>query len=164
LERWSHFAEIDLQLSIDGVGQRYEYLRYPADWNKLTGNVDQYLELQQQIPNIRLSVSHTVSAFNIFYLEEFVVWSQQKGLPRPWIGRLHNPMHLRPSVWPELAKSVIVNKLQSSIINDVRVWTNLVQNNDDSSLFTQFQKFVHQHDQYRNLDFRTTFAEMAPYI
>ena len=113
---------------------------------------------------VRLSVAHTVSAFNIFYLEEFVTWCQQTGLPRPWMGKLHKPIHLRPSVWPDLAKSAIVNKLQSSIIDDVRVWTNLMQSTDDSNLFSQFQQFVHEHDQYRNLNFKTTFPEMAQYI
>ena len=164
LERWRHFAEIDLQLSIDGVGARYEYLRYPADWTELNANIDQYLELQQRMQYVRLSVAHTVSAFNIFYLEEFVTWCQQTGLPRPWMGKLHKPIHLRPSVWPDLAKSAIVNKLQSSIIDDVRVWTNLMQSTDDSNLFSQFQQFVHEHDQYRNLNFKTTFPEMAQYI
>ena len=164
IKRWSHFAEIDLQLSIDGVGQQFEYLRYPADWNEVNSNVDRYIELQHHVPNVRLSVAHTVSAFNIFYLEEFIQWTQQKGLPRPWTGKLHTPMHLRPSVWPDSAKSIIVNKLQSSIIDDVRAWANIMQNTDDSKLFTQFQQYVQQHDQYRHTDFATTFPELAPYI
>lgn len=164
LERWANFAEIDLQLSIDGVGARYEYLRYPADWTEVNANIDQYLQLQQRMPNVRLSIAHTVSAFNIFYLEEFVTWCQQTGLPRPWMGKLHKPMHLRPSVWPNLAKLAIVNKLQSSIINDVRVWANLMQITDDSKLFIQFQQFVREHDQYRNLNFKATFPEIAQYI
>ena len=164
IKRWRHFAEIDLQLSIDGVGQKFEYLRYPANWNEVTSNVDRYLELEQHTPNIRLSVAHAVSAFNIFYLEEFVQWTQQKGLPKPWMGKLHTPSHLRPSVWPELAKLAIVKKLESSIIDDVVAWANLMQNTDDSNLFTEFQKYVQQHDQYRNTNFATTFPELAPYI
>ena len=163
IKRWSHFAEIDLQLSIDGIGPQFEYLRYPANWNEVTNNVDRYIELQQHAPNVRLSVAHTVSAFNIFYLEGFIQWTRQKGLPKPWMGKLHTPIHLRPSVWPEMAKLVIVKKLQSSIIDDVRAWANLMQNTDDSKLFTQFQQFVHKHDQYRNLNFKATFSEMAQY-
>jgi hypothetical protein len=71
---------------------------------------------------------------------------------------------MKPTVWNESARSKIVNKLQSSKFNDVRVWAELVQNNDDSNLFETFQQFVHQHDQYRNLDFKTTFTEMATHI
>jgi len=164
LDRWAHFAEIDLQLSIDGIGHRYEYLRYPADWHTLNQHTDQYLKLQQQQSNIKLSVAHAVSAFNIFYIEEFVVWCQQKGLPRPWMGKVHTSAWLRPSVWPEPAKLDIVNKLQASTMDDVRTWANLMQNTDDSNLFGQFKQFVHRHDQYRNLDFKTTFPDLAQYI
>jgi len=162
--RWKNFAEVDLQLSIDGIGNRYEYLRYPADWSTLNKHTDRYLELQQQEANIKLSVAHAVSAFNIFYIEEFVMWCQQKGLPRPWMGKVHTPTWLRPSVWHEPAKLAIVNKLQSSIIEDVQTWANLMQNTDDSNLFGQFKQFVHRHDQYRNLDFKTTFPDLAQYI
>ena len=55
LSRWKNFAEIDLQLSIDGIGNRYEYLRYPADWSTLNKCADQYLKLQQQESNIKSS-------------------------------------------------------------------------------------------------------------
>jgi len=164
LDRWMHFAEIDLQLSIDGIGHRYEYLRYPADWSTLENHAEQYLRLQQQQSNIKLSVAHAVSAFNIFYIEEFVTWCQQKGLPRPWMGKVHTAAWLRPSVWPEPAKSAIVNKLQSSTIEDVQTWANLMQNTDDSNLFDQFKQFVQRHDQYRNLDFKNTFPDLAQYI
>jgi len=164
LNRWEHFAEIDLQLSIDGVGCRYEYLRYPADWDTLNSHVDRYIQLQQQKSNIKLSVAHAVSAFNVLYIEEFVTWCQQKGLPRPWMGKVHTPAFLRPSVWHEAAKLAIVNKLQSSTIEDVRTWANLMQNTDDSNLFNKFKQFVQRHDQYRNLDFKTTFSELARYI
>lgn len=163
LDRWMHFAEIDLQLSIDGIGHRYEYLRYPADWRTLENHAEQYLRLQQQQSNIKLSLAHAVSAFNIFYIEEFVTWCQQKGLPRPWMGKVHTAAWLRPSVWPEPAKSAIVNKLQSSTIEDVQTWANLMQNTDDSDLFDQFKQFVQRHDQYRNLDFKNTFPDLAQY-
>lgn len=159
---WKHFKEVDMQLSIDGVGARYEYIRYPADWNQVSINIQQYL--RRQSSNFKTSVSHTVSAYNIYYLDEFFTWCYNVGLARPWLGRVHTPSHMRPTVWNQLAKSVIENKLQSSSFNDVRVWAKLVHNNNDSDRFEDFQKFVHQHDQYRNLDFRTTFPEMAPYI
>jgi sulfatase maturation enzyme AslB (radical SAM superfamily) len=164
IQRWEHFAEVDLQLSIDGIQRRYEYQRYPADWDTLVANVNKYLELQQHRPNIKLSVAHTVSAYNIFYIDEFVQWCNQVGLPKPWIGKLHRPEHLRPSVWPEPAKEIIINKLQSSAIEEVHVWANLMQTTDDSKLFEQFRQFVQRHDQYRSLNFQTTFPELAKYL
>ena len=161
-ELWQHFKEVDLQLSIDGVGARYEYIRYPGVWTQLVSNVEQYLD--RQATNFRLSVSHTVSAYNIYYLDEFVSWCYNKHLPRPWLGRVHNPAHMRPSVWAGAARQSIIDCLKQSQHNDVQTWAQLIEQNDDSVLFEQFRLRLHQHDQYRNTNFATTFPELAQYI
>jgi MoaA/NifB/PqqE/SkfB family radical SAM enzyme len=159
---WSHFKEVDIQLSIDGVGARYEYIRYPASWPLLVENVSTYLKIKQ--PNIKLSVSHTVSAYNIYYLDEFFAWCYNVGLPRPWLGRVHNPAHMRPTVWAEPARTKIINQLLNSSSNDILNWATLIVNTDDSNLFDKFKIKVKEHDVYRQLDFSKTFSELAEYI
>jgi MoaA/NifB/PqqE/SkfB family radical SAM enzyme len=159
---WSHFREIDMQLSIDGVAARYEYIRYPAVWEHTESTVQRYVQQKKSIPNFRLSVSHTVSAYNIFYLDEFFTWCYNQSLPTPWLGRVHNPAHMRPTVWPD--REHIVKKLQHSEFEEVRAWAAMVRDTDESDLFEEFCQRLHQHDQYRGLDFRIIFPEMAPYI
>ena len=161
-ELWQHFKEIDLQLSIDGVGSRYEYIRFPGNWDTLVLNINQYLARQSN--NFRLSVSHTVSAYNIYYLDEFVSWCYNQGLPRPWLGRVHNPAHMRPTVWSGDAKQKIIDCLNQSLHLDVQNWSTLISQTDDSNMFEQFQLRLLQHDQYRNTNFANTFPELAPYI
>jgi MoaA/NifB/PqqE/SkfB family radical SAM enzyme len=159
---WQHFKEVDMQLSIDGIGDRYEYIRYPGNWNTLVSNVLEYLT--RQSGNFRLSVSHTVSAYNIYYLDEFVSWCYNIGLPRPWMGRVHNPPYMRPTVWKPMVKQKIVNYLSSSSDSNVQNWAKLVEQNDDSNMFEEFRLRLHQHDRYRNTNFATTFPELALYI
>jgi sulfatase maturation enzyme AslB (radical SAM superfamily) len=161
---WQHFREVDIQLSIDGIGNRYEYIRYPAVWEDLVNSVDQYLQYQHQKHNIRLSVSYTVSAYNIYYLDEFFDWNYNIGLPRPWLGRVHNPCHMRPTVWSDKAKQLIVNKLASSTYEDVKIWSALIDSNDDSKHYKLFQQRLNAHDQYRNTNFKLIFPELAAYI
>jgi hypothetical protein len=163
-ELWKHFKEIDLQLSIDGVGARYEYMRFPSEWSILVANTQRYLEQQSTLNNFRLSVSHTVSAYNIYYLDEFFSWCYTIGLPRPWLGRVHNPTHMRPSVWSPLATAAIVEHLQTSKHEDVVAWSSLMKNSNDSELFDTFKTYLHQHDKYRNTNFANTFPELAQYI
>lgn len=154
---WQHFKEVDLQLSVDGIDRRYEYIRYPGNWNMLVNNVQKYL--QSQTKQFRLSISHTVSAYNIYYLDEFFDWCYSIGLPRPWLGRVHNPKHMRPTVWPN--KNFIVDKLNSSQHADVKNWISLLQSQDDSQHFELFRSKVVEHDRYRGIDFATTFPELA---
>ena len=159
---WQYFSNVDLQISIDGVGDRFEYIRYPAKWTLIQNNVDRYLEKWQG--NIQISVSHTVSAFNIYYLDEFFSWCVHKGLPRPWLGRVHKPQHMRPTVWPAAAREYLIEHLETSEFDDVSLWANLVRNHNDSEHFQDFVDAVSRHDQYRGTAFKEVFPEMAPWI
>ena len=156
---WQHFKNVDIQLSIDGVGNKYEYIRYPAKWDEVVENTNQYLK--KHMHNIQLSVSHTVSAYNIYYLDEFFTWCESVGLPRPWAGRVHNPIHMRPTVWPTAARNTIADHLKSSTYEDVRNWAQLLQTQDDSNKFAEFKIYLLQHDQYRGLNFAETFYELS---
>lgn len=158
---WSHFKEVEIQLSIDGVGARFEYIRYPANWQQVSANVAEYVSRQDQI---RLSVSHTVSAYNIYYLDEFFSWCYNQQLPRPWLGRVHTPVHMRPTVWPKSVRAAIAEHLNNSNWTDVKNWAGLLNNGDDSNHFELFREKLHQHDQYRKLNFSNTFPELALYI
>ena len=159
---WQNFREVDLQLSIDGIGDKYEYIRYPATWSEVAQNVHRYVV--HQSGNIRLSVSHTVSSYNIYYLDEFFSWCYTVGLPRPWCGRVHNPVHMRPSVWPEHVRTTIADYLAKSKHTDVQTWARLILNSDDSANFSTFVTKTQEHDKYRGLDFASTFKEMATFL
>lgn len=161
---WQHFKEVDIQLSVDGVGARNSYIRYPSDWNTVLDNISKYQLQIDQLRNIRLSVSHTVSAYNVYYLPEFFNWCQNLGLPLPWTGRVHTPVPMRASVWPSPAKKLIIDNLRTSSHDDCHRWAGLLTRYDDSDHFPAFRSLVKWHDNYRDLDFAATFPELAEFL
>lgn len=163
-ERWQHYKSIDLQLSIDGVGKRYEYIRYPADWKELERNVVQYQHKTLTSSNFSISIAHTVSAYNILYLDEFFAWCEQQHLPTPWLGKLHWPQHLRPTVWTDKAKSYIIDQLKASNRSEVQKWAKLIDSIDDSSSFENMLQYTKKHDQYRGVSFTEVFPELANFL
>jgi organic radical activating enzyme len=66
LEYWPHFKRVDIDISIDGIGDRFEYLRFPASWDTVIKNIQQY----KTLPKVKLLVLHTVSILNVGYLAE----------------------------------------------------------------------------------------------
>ena len=158
---WQNFKEIDMQLSIDGVDARYEYIRFPADKHKLQQNVEGYLSKAQTNSNVRLSISHTVSAYNVYYLTEFFDWCEKVGLPKPWCGVVNTPKHMRPQVYPQAIKNKIIQHLRSSRHEDIHTWANYLTNNDSSEYFEEFLRLRDVHDLYRNLNFANTFPEVT---
>jgi len=161
---WKNFKNVDIQLSIDGVGTRLEYIRYPAVWPHIVDNTIRYINQISENKNLQLSVSHTVSAYNIYYLDEFFTWSKQIGLPRPWLGRVHSPEYMRPTVWPLSSRIAIVDHLKSSQFPDIHTWAKMINKLDDSEYFDEFKRRTQQHDQYRGLNFNETFKEISNWI
>jgi len=157
---WENFKEIDMQLSIDGVDARYEYIRFPGDKHKLQQNVEGYLSKARTNRNVRLSVSHTVSAYNVYYLTEFFDWCENVGLPKPWCGVVNTPKHMRPQVYPTAIKEEIIKHLQQSRHEDIHTWANYLINNDSSEYYSEFLRLTDVHDLYRNLNFANTFPEV----
>lgn len=159
---WEQFKEVDIQLSLDGIENKNEYIRYPSKWSDVIQHVKKYVSLQSK--NIRLSISHTVSAFNILYLDDFFTWCTEQKLPTPWLGKVHQPIYMSPTVWPQNAKNFIISKLEKSQHADIKSWVTLMQNHDDSLHYDKFCYYVHKHDQYRGTNFNNTFEELSEFL
>jgi len=163
-EIWSHFKIANLQLSIDGIGTRFEYIRFPAKWNVLVENLQKFKDKTHILPNIQLCVSHTVSAYNVFYLDEFFDWCTSEALTHVWCGRVHDPDWARPSIWPDPFKSILIDKLSNSKYSQVRTWATLIQNTDDTTLYNRFKEITLARDQYRGCSASLAFPELSNFI
>lgn len=66
------FQTVRLNISLDGVGNRFNYLRWPADWEQVTENI---FKIREECPvNMSLLVEETISIFNLFYTDELSNW------------------------------------------------------------------------------------------
>ena len=157
---WKKFKSVDVQMSIDGIEKKYEYNRWPAKWNKVHGNMLKYKKLAKESTNIRLSISHTVSAFTVNYVDDFVKWCIVGGFPKPWLGPLISPAHYRPGIFPEHIKKKIIENLQASRFNDVKSLVSYVEQ-DDQKYYPLFKNRVQELDRIRKQSFSKTFPELT---
>ena len=68
-EYWPKFKSVAVNVSIDGVGTGYEYVRGNASWSELVNNLRQI----QQIPNIsRIVGACTVQVSNVLALDKII--------------------------------------------------------------------------------------------
>ena len=156
---WQHFHWVDIQVSVDDCGKRFEYNRYPAKWEKVKSNLLAFRSAEASNSNLQLSISTTVSAYTVAYLDEFFGEIARLGLPEPWLGRLHSPQHYRIGSLPADARRVIKEKLASSTnqtIQNASAWLD-----DDDGDWPEFVRLTKQHDRYRHADFTEIFPELA---
>jgi len=71
IEIWSHFKKVKFSISIDGFGDRVNYIRYPTDWKKVEENV---WKLDSTPDNIQPTIALAVQILNIKHIPEFIKW------------------------------------------------------------------------------------------
>lgn len=71
----SEFKNLDICVSVDGIGLVYEYMRYPLKWEDLETNIKQFRQFAKYV-----SASYTLSNVNILYYDETIAWFKQNEL------------------------------------------------------------------------------------
>lgn len=70
LSMWSNFQNIELILSLDGMGPQFNFLRKGGDWAEVEKNMAD-LKLMNMDQRIRWGLHPTISVFNIFHIPKF---------------------------------------------------------------------------------------------
>lgn len=159
-QMWNNFQQVDIQISIDDIGKRFEYNRHPASWAKVEANLKQYVIAERSRSNLQISISTTVSAFTIYYLEEMFDQLVSMGVARPWLGRLHAPHYFRAGVFHDSTKQLIKRKLMRSKYINVRAASAWLDE-DAHEHYDKFVEMIKLQDNYRKEDFSSTFPELV---
>lgn len=89
LNLWKQFRIVQLDFSIDDVGNRFEYQRYPANWNEVIGNLRWYID--NSPVNCMFAVNTTVGILNQGNLQALNLWLTNNFLE----NRLGDPIEHR---------------------------------------------------------------------
>lgn len=111
LEYWKHFKRVQLNCSIDAVGARDRYIRYPSNFAKIEENFDRL----NQLDNVNIQIHCTVQMLNIIALHELLDWMEAKGLGKDqlYLNILNHPESMNIRVLPtELKERAVINLLQ----------------------------------------------------
>jgi len=73
---WKHFKTVEIALSIDDLGSRFEYQRSNAQWAEVCANLDRFRDLKETHSNIQLQLCCTVNVFNVYYIDHVAAWIQ----------------------------------------------------------------------------------------
>lgn len=162
VELFDHFKKVEIGLSIDGVGSRFEYMRHPAKWDLVHHNIKQMAAWREAMPNRRLLLTHTVSAYNIWYVHEAVQLAEQYGLhlyinlclqPEDSFAIQHLPANLKARTDAHVRETVDSTSIHWSEITKLLNYPS--EGTDCSTWFNEVTK----RDKYRNESFKDTFPE-----
>lgn len=72
LNVWSKFKEINIWCSIDGIGEVFEYVRFPGNWQSVSKNLLDFKQINQS--NIKIRITPAIGIHNILYIDQLLSW------------------------------------------------------------------------------------------
>lgn len=100
IDLFPEFKRVNLQVSLDGFGEQYEWIRYPASYDTVIDNLKQVMLLD----NIDLKVSITISTLSIEALPKLHDHMTELGVIFWFDNVLYYPVHLQVSSLPMVVK------------------------------------------------------------
>ena len=161
-ETWKKFKLVKWIASIDGVGERFTFLRWPYEWQTL----DSFTKLaREQAPsNVMFGVEHTLNPLNIYYFDEFQQWFDQNISTNRLGDKSDLNLHL---CWGSLAIKYTPVKLREQLIkkygNDHTI-SSLITDVPELPQIQDLVDYLDKLNQWRNQDWRKIFYDVQHYF
>lgn len=162
------FKMTRLVFSIDGHGRYYEYIRYPARWDRVAGNM---MQLRQRLPGAMIDTSITVQNYNMLHLTELLRYLD--GVDQDFsLNILDGPEFLRARAMPcnvrrraaELLREYSERDCRPHLRDQVLGVAEGLRSVEDPVNFEvlhEFMLFTNDLDVTRGQSFRDTHADLV---
>jgi MoaA/NifB/PqqE/SkfB family radical SAM enzyme len=166
LELWQHFKNLEFNLSIDGIGEQFTYIRHPGNWETALENIEYLRNQVSALCNVPTSVFAicTVSTFNVFYLPEII--QEFSKLKLDWFLNIvtqpeyYDMRHIPEPVKAEIVKKLLTIKDQTEIAPII----NILNTAGNPEHWEKFKFWTQEKDEYRGEAFKNTFPELNKII
>jgi hypothetical protein len=163
-ELWKRFKHVNVAVSIDGIGEHFNYLRWPLQWHQVEDNLRTYRDMIDV--NFDVNSSFTGSSLNLYYIDRYTAWATEffkdvKLNKLRYFNWFKNPHPVVGTMNLECVPTDLKVAIGDKYGTDSRIYKIIDQFNE-----IKYQKFIEHlefHDQHRKLNFRTTFPEVAKY-
>jgi organic radical activating enzyme len=91
----TRFKIVNITISIDGIGNDNEMIRFNSNWKQINENIMRY----KAMPNVLVKINHVLQAFSVKTLIPVVQWCESMQLPMA-ITILDQPRKLRLNTIP----------------------------------------------------------------
>jgi radical SAM protein with 4Fe4S-binding SPASM domain len=156
IEYWKHFQHIDIQISVDNIGQRFE-LERGGLWTDVENNIKKLLALN--LPNATIGIMPAISIMNVFYIGELLNWAKSLGLPVYPIY-VSDPAEFSIKNLTKHAKEVITKKYQNHSWPEMKNILATIESTPDNNGINFINK-TQYFDSIRKENFSKSHPEIA---
>jgi len=156
MEYWKKFKSVIISYSIDDINDRFNYLRWPLDWNRVSQNIKTMIETTE----IKFRFNCTINPLNILDYNNLESWILET-VPSDRLIRIraggnigeldirHSPKNLREAVLKKYHPEHEISRLVG---------------NPETYDYHKMINYVEKHDKLRQLDWKKTFPESVKFF
>lgn len=179
---WKQFKRVEMIVSLDGIGERIEYIRHPLDWLTMERNLKGLDAMAREINCKSLHANITVQAYNILTLDEIITYvaNELPNFGRPNLDLLYRPEPLGIRVLPQELKQLATQRLEALLgrlrggwpshwgLDQVKVLCESLEGlldhmngSDRDDLLPEFCRWTEVLDQSRGENIKVAIPELA---
>lgn len=161
VELWSKFELVKLDFSIDDIGNKFEYIRFPANWDHTVETLNRF---KTDSPvNCMFAINTTISLLNLYSYPELVTWVNANFSS----NRLGDQVELRwqwangtydCKTMPISQRDLLFEKYKDSEFSNILNGISFV---DSNSPIINKIAFLETLDNRRNTDYKITFPHLT---
>ncbi len=179
-EYWPKFKSVAVNVSIDGIGDSYEYVRGNADWGTMIANIKEI----QSISNIsRIVGAVTVQVSNVLVLDKMIEYFLDDLGIVFHTHRVEYPKLLSAQVLPRELVALAIERLENIkdkvkdfkmvkkhpqllqyTLGQIQDNINYLNARDQSDKWNDCVEFNHRLDKTRNQSFETVTPEFKEFV
>lgn len=152
---WRRFDNVKISCSIDDLGDRNEYIRWPTKWKDVMANL---LRLKEE--NFELDITQTASFMNYATLDDFYnFFHKDHGL---WVhhNMVYDPEFLSPNVLPLEFRHEVHERLAKTMPDYVvNNFTSLFSQAQDPFCWKRAIEYTRKLDEIRNQSIEISLPE-----
>lgn len=154
MKYWSKFKRLEFSLSIDGIEDKFEYLRWPGKWNEAEKIIKQIVGFKDTLDcDVFVLGAPTISNMNVYYSDELINWHLDN-IGHYYINMVNSPGYLSINILPDEVKEIVRSNIS---IEEVRNYLDTSSYSDRD--FSEFITWMKRQDLYRNQRFESVFPE-----
>jgi hypothetical protein len=165
VQLWREMKNVGIVFSLDGIGEHFNYLRWPLQWDQVEKNIKYFLDLK--LPNMSPRISSAINPFNIFYYDRYLAWENEffknskQGINNTsYFGQAFETTGvINTACIPKQLADQVVEKYTLT-----EPWLIKHMNPFSQEKYDKFVEYIKVHDEKRNLNWAEVFPEIAEYF
>jgi len=164
LAMWKKFKTIIFAVSLDGIENQFDYVRWPLPWNKVSANLIK-LKKNKDIWNLMFRVEFTANFLNAYYFDRLENWVNNN--LKTNLSGDKTEINIHPcwgGIWDLEKMPLGIRTLIFKKYPNNHVIHNLVANSIAPTDLEPWVNFVNIWDLRRNTSWKTAFPELVEYL